>query len=198
MAISTTTACMVQNYDLEGALTTLRKGGLILYPTDTIWSIGCDATNTFAIEKILSLKRGASYPGIEILVDSVQMLKSYVRHLHPRIETLLTYHVQPLTVLFDNPHNIPHNALDQEGNMAIRIVQDDYCRDLIEAFGKPLVATYANVASQPIPSNFGAISSEIIQGVDYVTKYRQHEKIVGSPSVMVQLSERDELLFLRE
>lgn len=198
MAISTTTACMVQNYDLEGALTTLRKGGLILYPTDTIWSIGCDATNTFAIEKVHSLKRGASYPGIEILVDSVQMLKSYIRHLHPRIETLLIYHVRPLTVLFNNPHNIPHNALDKEGNMAIRIAQDDYCRNLIAAFGKPLVATYANVASQPIPSNFGAISSEIIQGVDYVAKYRQHEKMPGRPSVMVQLSERDELLFLRE
>lgn len=198
MAISTTTACMVQNYDLEGALTTLRKGGLILYPTDTIWSIGCDATNAFAIEKVLQLKRGASGHGIEILVDSVQMLKSYVRHLHPRIETLLTYHVRPLTVLFDNPHNVPQNALDEDGYMAIRMAQDDYCRSLIAAFGKPLVASYANVANQPIPSNFGAISSEIIQGVDHVSKYRQHEKITGRPSVMVRLSERDELLFLRE
>ena len=193
------TACMVQDYDLEGAIASLRSGDLILYPTDTIWSIGCDATNTRAIERIIKLKRAASASlHFEILVDSLQMLKHYVNHLHPRLETLLVYHVRPLTVVLDQARNLPANLITNDGSIAIRVVQDQYCRELIKAFGHPIVATFANVIDDPIPAHFGAISSEILQGVDYVSKFRQHEKNHGQPSVMVRLSDQDELLFLRD
>ncbi len=189
---------MVQEYDLKGALTILQNGGVILYPTDTIWSIGCDATNPQAIEKVLQIKQKATARSFEMLVDSVQMLKFYVEHLHPKIETLLIYHMRPLTVVFDRPRNLPPNAIAPDRTVAIRIVQDEFCRSLIAQFGKPLLASFASVGEMTYPVNFGAISSEIIEGVDFVVKYRQNEKLTNEPSVMVKLSRRDELIFLRE
>lgn len=189
---------MVQNYNLEGALDVLERGGLMLYPTDTIWSIGCDATNPLAIEQLLRLKRPNQPDCLEVLVDSVEMLRNFVAHLHPRIETLLAYHIRPLTIIFDEAQNLPSNLLNNDGSVALRMVQEDYCRKLIAAFGKPLVATYACVGCNSFPANFGAVSSEIIQGVDFVSRHRQHEKLIGQPSVMVRLSANDELEFLRD
>ncbi len=189
---------MAQQYDLEGALTTLRNGGVILYPTDTIWSIGCDATNPQAIEKVRRIKQNSAARSFEILVDSIQMLKNYVEHLHPKIETLLIYHVRPLTVVFDRPRNLPLDLAAPDGTAAFRLVQDEFCRQLIEHLNRPILASYASIGDLTYPVNFGAISSEIIEGVDFVVKYRQHEKAVGEPSVMVKLSRRDELIFLRE
>ena len=189
---------MVQNYNLEGALAVLEQGGLLLYPTDTIWSIGCDATNDSAIDQLLQLKRPDQVGCLEILVDSVEMLRKYVDHLHPRIETLLIYHVRPLSVVFDNLRNLPMNLTGKTHSIAIRLVQDDYCRQLIAAYGKPLVASYACVGCNEFPANFGAVSSEIIQGVDFVARHRQYEKIIGQPSVMVRLTTEGELEFLRD
>ncbi len=201
MYMTTTTneiAQMVQNYDLEGALSTLSQGGLLLYPTDTLWSIGCDATNPGAIDRLLQVKPTNTNTPLEILVDSIQMLKQYVDHLHPRIETLLYYHVRPLTVICRKARNLPTNLLPPDGRIAIRMVQDDFCRALIQTYGSPLVATYATLNEQYYPSTFGAVSSEVIQAVDYVVNHRRTEKIPGEPSVMVSLSEKDELIFLRE
>ena len=189
---------MVQNYNLEGALAVLTQGGLMLHPTDTIWSIGCDATNAKAIENLLQLKRPEQATKLEVLVDSVEMLRNYVKHLHPRIETLLVYHLRPLTIIFDQVKHLPESIKENDLSVAFRVVQDDYCRKLIAAFGKPLVASYACVGCKDYPANFGAVSSEIIQGVDFVTRHRQHEKIIGKPSVMVRLTEEDELEFLRD
>ncbi|NRB54199.1 MAG: Sua5/YciO/YrdC/YwlC family protein [Saprospiraceae bacterium] len=189
---------MVQNYDLNQALVTLQKGELILYPTDTIWSIGCDATNEDAVLKLRSLsKRNHSYP-IELLFSSIDMIKAYVDHLHPRLETLLVYHVQPLTILLENPRRLPTSLFSTEGTVAIRLVQDSYCQELIEQFGFPIVAACASSAESHIPSSFGSVSSEYIRGVDYVVKHRQMEKAGGQLSVMVKLSAQDELIFLRE
>ncbi|MBK7874095.1 MAG: Sua5/YciO/YrdC/YwlC family protein [Saprospiraceae bacterium] len=189
---------MVQEYDIKGALAILRNGGVILYPTDTIWSIGCDATNPQAVEKVHNIKQKATARSFEILVDSIQMLKDYVEHLHPKIETLLLYHMRPLTVVFDRPRNLPSNATGSDGAAAIRLVQDEFCRSLITEYGKPLLASFASIGDLTFPVNFGAISSEIIEGVDFVVKYRQNEKSASEPAVMVKLSKRDELIFLRE
>ncbi|MDX1943324.1 MAG: Sua5/YciO/YrdC/YwlC family protein [Saprospiraceae bacterium] len=189
---------MVQEYDIKGALAILRNGGVILYPTDTIWSIGCDATNPQAVEKVHNIKQRTTARSFEILVDSIQMLKDYVEHLHPKIETLLLYHMRPLTVVFDRPRNLPSNATFPDGAAAIRLVQDEFCRSLIAEHGKPLLASFASVGDLTFPINFGAISSEIIEGVDFVVKYRQNEKSTNEPAVMVKLSKRDELIFLRE
>ncbi len=189
---------MVTYQEIEGAVRALESGGIILYPTDTLWSIGCDATDPVGVERVCRLKGSKDTNGFELLVNSVQMLKEYIEHLHPKIETLLAYHARPLTVLFDNARNLPERLTGPDGAVAVRIVQDDFCRRLIAEFQRPLVATPASVDPAPYPANFGAISSEIIENVDYVIKYRQNEKSQGEPSVMIRLSERDELEFLRE
>ncbi|MCB9266385.1 MAG: Sua5/YciO/YrdC/YwlC family protein [Lewinellaceae bacterium] len=191
-------AIMVQNYDLESALETLLTGGLILYPTDTVWSIGCNATNPRAVGRLRQLKRTDDALGLEILVNSIDMLRRYIVHLHPRIETLLTYHLRPLTVLYEQGRNLPNSILSEDGQVAIRLVQDEYCRELIGRLGKPLVATAADLRQGYYPDNFGAISSDVIERVDYVSRHRRSEKERSRPSVVAQLSVKDELEFLRE
>ena len=189
---------MVQNYDLESALETIRAGGLLLYPTDTVWSVGCDATNLRAVGRIRQLKQTDDALGLEILVSSIDMLRRYVAHLHPRIETLLLYHLRPLTVAYRQGRNLPNSVLDENGQVAIRLVQDEYCREMITRMGKPLVATEADLRQGYYPDNFGAISSDVIERVDYVSKHRRSDKVSAQPSVMARLSPRDELEFLRE
>lgn len=189
---------MVQNYDLESALETLGKGGLILYPTDTVWSIGCDATSPRAVGRVRQLKNTDDALGLEILVSSIDMLRRYVAHLHPRIETLLLYHLRPLTVVYEQGRNLPQSVLGEDGRVAIRLVQDDYCRQLIDALGKPLVATEADLRPGYFPDSFGGISSDVVEKVDYVARHRRADKSPNQPSVMAQLSHRDELEFLRE
>ncbi|MCB0571964.1 MAG: Sua5/YciO/YrdC/YwlC family protein [Phaeodactylibacter sp.] len=191
-------ATMVQNYDLDNALAVLHQGGLILYPTDTVWSIGCDATQPVAVSRLLQLKRADSASGMEILVNSLEMLRQYVGHLHPRIETLLLYHVRPLTVRYEKGRNLPGILLDTDGSVSIRLVQDAYCAGLIENLGRPLVATPADLRKGYFPINFGAISSDVIERVDYVARHRRSDKSPAQPSVMVQLSLKDELEFLRD
>jgi len=186
---------MVSHEEIQGAIDALRTGGLILYPTDTIWSIGCDATDPVAIERICNLRGHRGTDEFELLFHSFDLLRRYVGHIHPRLETLLAYHVRPLTVLFEGPRHLPERL---GARIGARIAQDALCRHLIQAYGVPLVAIAASLHGQPYPANFGAVSSQVIEGVDYVFKHRQQEKRNGEPSVVVRLSERDELEFLRE
>lgn len=190
------TTLMLPNYELGDALATLNNGGLILYPTDTLWSIGCDATNEQAVQKMLNLTRGKAE--VEIIVNSIGQLRQYVKHLHPRIETLLIYHTRPLSIKFKEPKGVAPALIDQETNVAFRICQDEYCQDLINEFGGPLATCFASFDSDYFPTTFGAISSEVIQAVDYVTRYRQDDKTPGEPAVLITLSDDDELVFLRD
>lgn len=189
---------MFERDNLEKITHVLDQGGTILYPTDTIWGIGCDATNEEAVKKIYTLKnRNLSKPFV-LLVDSIDMLRDYVVHLHPRIETLLLYHVKPLTVVYDEGKNLPNISMAENRSVAIRVVLDKFCKEIIGAYGKPLVATSANVSNQPFPANFGGISSDILSGVDYVCKWKQDSKMQNEPSVIVRLGDKEELEFLRE
>ena len=115
------------------------------------------------------------------------MLKEYVREIHPRMHTLLSFHTRPLTVIYDQGIGLAENAIGRDGSAAIRVVQDDYCKQLINSFGKPIVATSANISNQPFPGNFGEISSDVISGVDHVVRFRQEEKSLGEPSVLVKV-----------
>jgi len=176
----------------------LAQGGLILLPTDTIWGIGCDACNTNAVEKVFDLKqRDRSKPFI-LLADSVAMVKKYVHQVHPRIDTLLMYHQRPLTVIYEQARNLPSNVIAQDGSVAFRVPQDAFCRALIQSYGRPIVATSANISNEPFPAKFGEISSAVIQGVDYVIKNPRKEEIATEPSVIVRLDKRGELEFIRE
>ena len=144
---------MVQNYDVEPILTTLENGGLLLYPTDTIWTIGCDATNEEAINRVFALKHWDHSEPFVLLVSSIGMLKDYVERIHPRVETLLVFHERPLTIIYDRAKQLPKNALAKDGSVALRVTKDEFCRSLIENFGKPLVATAACIAGVPFPGH---------------------------------------------
>ena len=188
---------MFEKDKMEDITSVLSKGGLILYPTDTIWGIGCNACDEKAIDRIYQLKQRATTKNFVILVDSIEMLKKYVREIPPRIETLLYYHIRPLTLVFEDARNLPGNLIASDNTIAIRIAQDEFCKELIGTFGFPLVATSANISGEPFPANFGEISSDIIKGVDYIVKIRRHEKTMGEPSVIAKLGDDGELEFLR-
>ena len=189
---------MFENEKFDEILNVLKRGGVILYPTDTIWGIGCDATNEEAVEKINAIKDRKNKNGYVLLVDSVETLKNYVTHVHPRIETLLHFHDRPLTVVYDQGVGLAPSVLGTDGSVAVRIVKDAFCRELIKQFGKPLVATSANITGSNFPSHYGEISSDVLEKVDFVVKLRQDYKERGEPSVIVRLNEFEELDFIRE
>lgn len=176
----------------------IHNGDIFLFPTDTIWGIGCDATNVTAVQRIYDLKRRVPEKPYVLLVSSIEMIKDYVHQVHPRIETLLLHHKRPLSVVYPCAINLPPISVAQDGSVAIRVVQDTFCQKLINAVGRPLVATSANISNQPFPGNFGEISSEILSGVDQVVKLRQDEKTLNNPSVMITMSKQGEVVFLRK
>ena len=180
-------------YLVDGIL----NGDTFLFPTDTIWGIGCDATNAAAVQRIYDLKRRIPEKPYVLLVSSIEMIKDYVYQIHPRIETLLLHHKRPLSVVYPGAINLPPISIAEDGSVAIRVVQDAFCRELIDAVGRPLVATSANISGQPFPGNFGEISSEILSGVDQVVKLRQDEKKINNPSVLITIDQRGEIVFLR-
>ncbi len=183
---------------IQELLTTLENGGLILFPTDTVWAIGCDATNPEAVAKVLALKQREKGKGLILLASDSNMVGEYVSHIPPRIDTLLMYHTRPLSIIYDDAENLPDAVLGKKNSVAFRIVQDDFCKKLIEKINKPLVATTANVDSAEIPMNFGSISSEIVEGVDYIVRYRREDKKDSELSVIAYMGEDGELAFLRE
>jgi L-threonylcarbamoyladenylate synthase len=159
----------------------------------------CLLSNTKAIERVLQLKRQNVSEDCDILVDSMGMLKATISDLHPRLETLLAYHIRPLSILAQPLQTIPVAALHASGQASLRLVRDHFTRFLLENLQEPLFSAFACVADQPEPLHFGAISSEILQGVDYVVKYRQNDKNLDELPVMVKLHEdQEELEFIRE
>ncbi len=185
--------------DLEAALFGLQEGGIILFPTDTLWSIGCDAVNTEAVQRMLSLAKSTDGGQAEILVHSLSALKELIPHLHPRLETLLHFHQRPLAILVEGRGCLPDELLRPGGEVAVRIVQDAFSSELIKAFGRPVFSQFAAVEGALPPASFGSISSDIIQGCRHVVRHRQAERIAGEPAVMVRFCEHsDELEFLRE
>lgn len=188
---------MTQDYDVLSILPILESGGLILYPTDTIWGIGCDATDAEAVDRVFELKQRDRSKPFVLLVSDVEMLKEYVHNMHPRLQTLLRFHKRPLTIIYENAKNLAPNCIGADGSVAIRIPNDKFCRELIAAYGKPIVASSANISDESFPGYFGEISSEVISGVDMVVNYRRFDKSKNEPSVIARLDDRDELEFLR-
>lgn len=184
--------------DISDIVRLLNEGGLICYPTDTIWGIGCDATNEAAIERLSKLKGQHPEKGYILLVDSLTMLKRYIPKIHPRLETLLAFHQRPLTLIYKNAMGLPESVKSPEGTVAIRIARDEFCQELIKNLDRPIVSTAASKYDEPFPPTYGAISSEILGGVDYVVKYRQDDKEPQTPSAIAYLDRSKELEFIRE
>ena len=187
---------MRQDYPLERGLRALRKGGVILYPTDTIWSLGCDALNEAAISHLRKIRNLEKDALLTVLVSDMDMLREYVEHIHPRIETLLVYHRRPLTILYEGVKDLPEVLFTPDGQVPIRVTVSPFCKELIAGHGRPLIASAACRAGSPLPSTFGEIRSDVIQAADYVFT-PELEEGDGMPSVLARLSEKAELIFLR-
>lgn len=184
--------------DISDISRLILNGGTLCYPTDTVWAIGCDATNEAAVAQISALKGDTPQNGYVLLVSSIEMLKLYVPKMHPRLETLLSFHTRPLTIVYERCAGIPTFVRAADGSVAIRVAQDEFCQALIEATGVPLVSTTACKLGEPAPATFGGIKSDILGGVDYVVKYRQDDREPHEPSSIARLDRHLELEFLRE
>lgn len=170
---------------------------VILYPTDTVWGMGCLVNNVAGIDRITQLKNRTPDKSFIILVNSVQMLKHYVVGIHPRIETLLSYHSQPLTIIYPKAKNLPHNVIAQDGSIAIRICGDPFCIQLIGQVNQAIISTSANETGEPTPLNFNQISEDVKSSVDYIVKYGQSNSELREPSVIARYDKDGELIFIR-
>ena len=184
--------------DISEIVQLLETGGLLCYPTDTVWAVGCDATNEASLERLAKLTGRKAGKGYVILVDSLQMLRRYVPEIHPRIQTLLAYHQRPITIIYKKALGLPVPVKAADGSVAIRVTQDEFCLELIRGLDKPIVSAIAAKEGEPFPQTFGGISSEILGAVDYVVKYRQDDKTPEQPSSMAYLDGSKELEFIRE
>lgn len=172
--------------DIESCLDVLRSGGLILYPTDTIWGIGCDATNEKAVEKIYQLKKRSDEKALIVLVADERDVMQHVAAPDLSLFDFLVTTIKPTTVIYDGALGFAHNLIGSDGSIAIRICQDEFCRHLIKRFRKPIVSTSANISGMPSPKNFKDISIEIKNGVDFIVQYRQDDDIPSQPSSLIK------------
>ena len=173
--------------EINNCLTTLKRGGLILYPTDTVWGIGCDATNAEAIDKIFALKKRAENKSMICLVSDYKMLNQYVEEIPEVAYDILKFAAQPTTIIFDDPIRVAENLIAEDNSLAIRVCKDTFCNKLIRKFKRPIVSTSANISGQPTPKSFQQISPEILKGVDYVVNLPLAKKS-AKPSTIIKLS----------
>ncbi len=183
--------------DIQESLKVLQSGGIILYPTDTIWGLGCDATNEIAVKKIFKLKQREEKKALIVLVDNVQTILDYVTNTETKIFDHLAKTQKPTTVIYNDPKNIAGNLIGEENTLAIRIVNDEFCKTLIRQLQKPIVSTSANISGQKFPENFKAISNKIKNGVDYIVQHRQNDLSKSAPSSLIKLNKKGEIEVIR-
>ena len=172
--------------EVEKALTILRNGGVILYPTDTVWGLGCNAGDKNAIDKIYKIKKRSDQKAMIILVAGERDVMQYVAAPDPAVFDFIEEQTRPTTIIYEHAVGLPHNLPGDDGSIAIRIVQDDFCRHLIKRLRKPLVSTSANISGMPSPKNFSEVSGEIIDSVDHVVKWRQDDLTAAQPSQIIK------------
>jgi len=176
----------------------LQQGGIILYPTDTIWGIGCDATNTEAVKKIYQLKQRSETKSMIVLVDTDNKLESYISEVPDIAFDLIAYAENPLTLVMPGAKNLSPALINADGSIGIRVTQHVFCQQLIQRLRKPLVSTSANLSGQTSPSNFMQVSPEIIDGVDYVVNLEQHDLTEKKPSTIMRLEPGGKFAFIRK
>lgn len=172
--------------EIDHVLKILKKGGNILYPTDTVWGIGCDATNSKAVAKIFSIKKRKEKKSFIILLDDVGKIKHYVENYPQQIDDLIKNY-KPLTVVFPGAKNLAKNLIAEDGTIAIRIVYHDFCNQLIKAYGKPLVSTSANISGTQTPTLYRDIDDYIKEQVNYVVDVEQDKLTPVSPSTVIKI-----------
>ncbi len=187
----------IMKEEIERAVEVLKQGGIILYPTDTIWGIGCDATNEEAVNKIYKLKNREKGKNLILLVENERRLQNIVE-VPTLAWDLIDMSEKPLTIVYDNPKNLPPNLISENNTIGIRLTKDEFCKKLISKLNKPLVSTSANLSGQPSPEKFDSISSKILEGVDYIINLRREEKSLYPGSSVIQLSVDGKIKIIRE
>lgn len=183
--------------DMEACLSVLRQSGLILYPTDTVWGIGCDATDENAVSNIFKLKNRKDEKSMIILLADEKDISNYVTQANPKVFDYIKGIKKPTTVIYEGAKGLAKNLININGSIAIRIVKDEFCRKLIRSFSKPIVSTSANLSGYPAPAIFNDIDNAIKNGVDYIVQYRQNDLTEALPSAIVKLNADGSLNIIR-
>lgn len=184
--------------ELTNALAALHSGGTILYPTDTVWGIGCDCTNEQAVDKIFKIKKRDSSKSLVLLVDNDARLLRYVKTVPEIAWELMQYSEKPLTIVYPEGKNVAKNMIGPDKSIAIRITSDIFSKSLIRSFDNGLVSTSANISGNASPENFSDIDEDIISAVDYVVDLRQEEKTPTSPSSIIKVGLKGEIQIIRK
>lgn len=184
--------------DIDKACEVMYNGGIILYPTDTIWGIGCDATNPEAVKRVYEIKKRIDSKALITLVDSPAKVNAYVQDMPDIAWDLIELTTKPLTIIYDNARNLAENLLAEDGSAGIRVTNEPFSKDLCMRFKRPIVSTSANISGEPSPQNFSEVSKEIKDAVDYIVKYRQSEKAKAVPSSIIKLGNKGEVKIIRQ
>lgn len=184
--------------EIHNALATLKSGGIILYPTDTVWGLGCDATNEEAVAKLNEIKGRSADKSLIVLLDNDNKLQSYINEVPDVAYELIEYAENPLTIIFSGAKNLAKSVINANGSVGVRVVKHDFCEQLIQRFRKPIVSTSANISGQPTPRFFDEIEPEIIEAVDYVVNLEQELREIKKPSTIVKLGPSGQFEFIRK
>ena len=185
------------NEEIQKAYEVIQNGGIILYPTDTVWGIGCDATNAEAVKKIYDLKKREESKSMIVLMNGEKMIYNVFKDIPEVAWQILDLSEKPTTLILDKPRNVAPNIIADDQSLAVRIVKEPFCYKLMERMKRPLVSTSANISGQPTPKSFKEISPEIIKGVDYVVNLHR-EKICDKPSTIIKLSLDSKVQIIRK
>ena len=186
------------NEDITRSLEVLKNGGLILYPTDTIWGIGCDATCAEAVKKVYAVKKREDAKSMLVLMENQALLDRYVDEVPEIAWQLMEVADSPLTIIYPNARNLAPGLLASDGSIGIRITNEPFTKELLKRFRKPIVSTSANISGTTPPTHFAQISEEIKNAVDYVVVYRQNDKSPAKPSSIIKLDTAGRIQIIRE
>ena len=184
--------------EVNKALDVLRSGGVILYPTDTIWGLGCDALNEAAINKIYKIKQRAESKSLIILLADERSVMQHVANPDLHVFDYMQEQTRPTTVIFNDAIDLPDNLIASDGSIGIRLTRDEFCRHLVKRLRRPLVSTSANISGQPAPKNFEEISEEVKKGVDHIVQWRKDDKTEAAPSRIVKWNSDGTIVIIRD
>lgn len=173
--------------DIKACIQAMQQDGVILYPTDTVWGLGCDALNAAAVEKVFAVKQRPKEKSMIVLLADARDVLQYVAAPHPDIIAIIEAFERPTTVIYENALGFPSNVVNRDGSIAIRVTTDPFCKALIKRFRKPIVSTSANISGQLTPAIFSMVDEAIVNGVDCVVKHRQNDERIIAPSRLVRI-----------
>ena len=184
--------------EIKKTIEVLRSGGIILYPTDTVWGIGCDATNKKAVKRIFEIKKRVDTKAMLVLIDNPAKLQAYVEEIPDMAWDLIELTEKPLTIIYPEAKNLAENVIASDGSIAIRIPDDTFCHQLIKSFGKPIISTSANFSGEPSAISYANISINLLSQMDYVVQLSQNKIIKSKPSRIVKLNSDGSFIVIRE